>query len=67
MLGLELGGLLKKSNVPDQCGLVGWVPTHKAKGLQLDIWSEHMLGLRVRSLGGACTRSSNHLIISKNI
>ena len=54
----------KKVKNPDQCGSLGWVSFHKAKGHQFDPWSRHMPELWVQSLVGAHMRGNQSMFLS---
>ena len=49
------------SSSSDQCGVVGWVLSHKAKGRWFDSQSGHMPGLWARSPFGAHTRGKRQI------
>ena len=63
--GFQLASFTKILKIsPDQCGSVGWVLYHRAKGHQFYSWSEHMLGLQVWSLVGAHMRGNQSMFLS---
>ena len=53
-------GKVKKQGVSlDLCGSVGWVLSHKLKGLWSDSRSGHMPGLWAKSPGGGVRGATN--------